>query len=208
MTFCTLHARDRAAGEELARTIRQELRQRVRHARGFARARVHLSQDGTTTVVRGEWASEADHREALGGPAGEVLRGLAERPAVQEAHTFSGVPVPGLDGPDAGRLPGVVCVATRHVGTAGNAHRLAGLLRSGEWKRGFPGFISAEPFISHDGGTYVNYPQWVDEAAFAAYMADPRNQAGQPDIADLEVAPPQLVMCTVVEEVRGPEAAG
>lgn len=40
----------------------------------------------------------------------------------------------------------------------------------------FPGFISANIHLSHDGAHVVNYAQWDNEDSFRAMHADPRLQ--------------------------------
>ncbi|WP_306318218.1 MULTISPECIES: putative quinol monooxygenase [unclassified Streptomyces] len=201
VTFSTLRADDRTAAAELARALAHETRRWLRHREGFVSARIHTGVDtAAAVVVREEWRSRASHRAAGEDAAGAALRALLTGPGVRETSVFGGVPEEGIAGPYPSAPPGLVCVATRHLGSPTNARRLAGLLREGDWKRHFPGFISATPYIG-DEGTYVNYPQWTDAAAFDAYMRDPRNAAGQPGIAELEVAPPEIVMCTVLDEV-------
>jgi hypothetical protein len=61
------------------------------------------------------------------------------------------------------------------------------------------GFVGATAYLSADGRTFLNYPRWVDEAAYRAYMADPRITEGQEDIAVLETAPPEFVECRILE---------
>jgi SAM-dependent methyltransferase len=94
-------------------------------------------------------------------------------------------------------------VALRRMDGVDSARALADLLvGSGDWKRVFPGFVAAASHISDDGRLYVNYPQWVSETAYDAYMADPRNAGGQGAIAALEDGPPEFLMCTVVAQIE------
>ncbi|MFD3976282.1 putative quinol monooxygenase [Streptomyces cyaneofuscatus] len=201
VTFHEIGARTPADAHRIAEASARLLRRYTRHSPGFRSARVHLSLDATAVVVRGEWDGAQRPDTALGGPAGRVLR-YAERLGRVPVSAFRGVPAPGIEGPAKGRRPGLVVVATRQVGSADNARKLSGLLlRSSEWKSGFSGFVAADPCVSEDGGTYVNYPQWVDEDAFDAYMSDPRNAEGREAIAGLEVAPPRFVLCTMVAQI-------
>jgi hypothetical protein len=150
--------------------------------------------DGGAVVIRAVWPDEASHR---------ATSGLAGRRGVLSTTTFGGTAAPGLHGPAAGRAPGIVAVATRHFAGRDSADAVLRLLgESGDWKRGFPGFISATPYLSHDGRTFVNYPMWVDEAAYRAWMADPRIAEGQQEIARLEVAPPEYLVCRVAADFR------
>ena len=60
-------------------------------------------------------------------------------------------------------------LATRHVKDVEAANELGKLLaRSGEWKQHVPGFIGAAAYISADGREFMNYPRWVDAAAYEA----------------------------------------
>jgi quinol monooxygenase YgiN len=194
-----------AAGTDAARTLLSYFVGDLRHlvkALGLRSAQVHLDVDGTTVVVRSEWQGEDAHEAFWASDDGKRWREIGNRAEVTWTRTAGGVLLPRLDGPDKDSAPGVVVIATRHVGHRDNALRLAGLLeRSGDWKRDFPGFVSAEAAISADGATFVNYPRWVDEESFRAYMTDPRNAARQPDIAGLEVAAPEIVRCAVVAEI-------
>lgn len=208
VTFCSLRTGRSDVARELSETIVYGLKSGISGSEGFRGALLHLSHDESTVVVRADWRDESARSRALDDtPGGRVLTGLPERPGVLAADSFGGVPEAGIAGPDAGREPGVVVVAKRHVGGRRNARALVSLLHeSGAWKSGFPGFVSANAYISPDGGTYVNYPRWVDESAYRAYMADPRNSAGQKKVARLEVAEPEFVLCTPREFV-GPDAS-
>ncbi|PRW64217.1 hypothetical protein CEP50_06155 [Actinopolyspora mortivallis] len=187
----------------------RELRTRIRGTPGFEGALVHLGVGEPAVVTRADWRDQRAHQRVLvDGPEGEVLRSLPERDEVLDADSFGGAPVAGIEGPDSEREPGLAVVAKRRVGGRNNALAMADLLhRSGDWKRSFPGFVAATPFISPDWSVYVNYPRWVDENAYHAYMADERNSACQEDIARLETSEPEFVMCAPFEEI-GVDASG
>ncbi|PSJ25305.1 hypothetical protein B7P34_28830 [Streptosporangium nondiastaticum] len=203
VTFGTLKADSPRTAAALVESITREVTAWVRHTPGFVSARTHLSVDGTTVVNRGQWESETLYREFFQeNPAAAVLRSLADHPGVLEATVFAGTEAPGLQGPEAGAEPGMVAVATRHLAGGDSAAALMELLAdSGEWKRSFPGFISATPHFSKDGTAFVNYPMWVSEVAYRSWMADPRIGEGQAEIARLEVAPPQYLVCTVASHI-------
>ncbi|MFD3330421.1 putative quinol monooxygenase [Streptomyces sp. NPDC058701] len=205
VTFGVLRVDAPETAVALTETLTGEVEGWVRHTPGFISSRVHLSADRLTVVNRGEWTSEAAYRTSFQeNPAGGVLHALGSRPGVLAATVFSGTPAPGVRGPEAeaAERPGVVVVATRHLDGHPAARRVLDLLAgSGEWKRDFPGFISATPYIDRDGTTFVNYPMWVSELAYQAWMADPRISEGQEELARLEVAPPEYVLCTVAAQV-------
>ncbi|WP_409060535.1 class I SAM-dependent methyltransferase [Streptomyces sp. SYP-A7185] len=189
--------------EGLVGLLAAEIREWVSGREGFRSARLHLGLDRTTVVSRVEWADEkAFLATADAAPADSPLRTLSERPGVLAHTSFRGTPQSGLDGPDAGRRAGIMCYAVRHVGGRDDALALAALLRdAGGWKHAHPGFVSATPYIGDDGSTYVNYPQWLDEDSFRAYMDHPQNAAGQEAVARLETAAPHLVLCTLAEQI-------
>jgi quinol monooxygenase YgiN len=202
VTFGILRTAHRETAAMLVNGMTSEAHENQRHVAGFVSSRVHVSLDGTTVVSRGRWASEADYRSYARAGSGGELCGFSNRPGVLAVTLFRGIPAPGIEGPAAAEKPGIVAVATRHIGGPESAHAVVDLLRrTGEWKRYFLGFISATPYISQDGRTYVNYPQWVSEAAYHAYMADPRIVDGQAEIARYEVAPPEFVLCRPVENI-------
>jgi quinol monooxygenase YgiN len=204
VTFGVLRAAHRATATMLVDGMTSEAHENQRHVAGFVSSRIHLSLDGTTVVNRGRWASEADYRSYVRtASSGSELYGFSNRPGVLAATLFRGTPAPGIEGPAAAEKPGIMAVATRHIGGPESARAVVDLLRrTGEWKRYFPGFISATPYISQDGRTYVNYPQWVSEAAYHAYLADPRIADGQAEIARYEVAPPEFVLCRLVTNIE------
>jgi hypothetical protein len=200
--FTTLRVErlDEVAG--LVETIAREVDEWLRHVVGFRSSRIHVSQDGTTVVHGSWWADETGPRTGLRSGSGTgVPRDPAAWPGPASVTEFRGVRIAHIDGPAAGERPGVLSVATRTVDGHESARALADLLlRSGDWKRQATGFISATAYVSLDGTQYLNYPQWVDETAFRAYMADPRLSEGQVQIGHVETAPPVFVMCTVVAD--------
>lgn len=183
-----------------------EVSERLRHSRGFRSSRIHVSADGRTVITRTLWQGAADHRAAqppdgaAGGPPSP-----AGHPAVRTATVFLGRPSPGITGPALGQPPGVVAVATRHLRDPACFPLLMDLLvNGGDWKRHHRGFISATPNLGTDGTTFVNYPMWSDEESYQAWMADPRLSHGQQEIARLEAAPPEYVLCTVTDQIGPP----
>ncbi|MGW0394714.1 antibiotic biosynthesis monooxygenase [Streptomyces sp. NPDC003042] len=203
VTFGVLRADTPETAAELTAILTGEVEGWVRHTPGFISSRVHLSADGTTVVNCGEWTTEAAYRTSFQeNPAGGVLHTLGSRSGVLAATVFSGTPAPGVEGPQVTEQPGVVVIATRHLDGHESARRVLDLLSdSGEWKRDFPGFISATPYLNRDGTTFINYPMWVNEVAYQAWMADPRISQGQEELARLEVAPPEYLLCTVAAQV-------
>ncbi|CAG7657833.1 putative quinol monooxygenase [Actinacidiphila bryophytorum] len=210
VTFGVLHTDGARASADAAAAITAEVREWVRHAPGFVSSRVHLGVADDVVVHRGEWTDPESYRTSFqDSPAAGRLHGAAGWPGVTGATVFRGAPAAGISGPAAGRRPGTVVVATRHLSGPAATAALLGLLHgSGEWKRDSPGFVSATPYVDADGRTFVNYPVWVDRAAYDAWMADPRIPAGQQEIARLEVAPPEYLLCTVVSDIAAAPAAG
>ncbi|MEV7739865.1 antibiotic biosynthesis monooxygenase [Streptomyces sp. NPDC088921] len=176
--------------EALAERVAAEVDAWVRDVPGFLGWRFQVSLDGTTVVNHGLWTGRAHYHEGfVNHPAVEPLRDLAHRPGVLGATVRTGTAAPGLTGPSADRPPGIVAVATRHLGGHDAARGVLALLAaSAEWKHHLPGFISAAPYLSEDGRTFMNYPMWVDEAAYRRWMSDPRISEGQEEIARLETA--------------------
>ncbi|WP_051858587.1 antibiotic biosynthesis monooxygenase family protein [Streptomyces cellulosae] len=204
VTFDTLTAEQPETADALVDAIVAEAAGRLRHSPGFLSSRVHVSPDRRTVVHRALWRGAADHHAAFpdGGDAG-VSTALTNRPGVRTATAFRGSPAPGINGPQFGRQPGWVAVATRHLRDRDSFDALTGLLASsGEWKRHHRGFISATPHISRDGLTFVNYAMWEDADSYRAWMADPRISEGQEEIARLESAPPEYVLCTVAADIE------
>ncbi|MEG3631661.1 putative quinol monooxygenase [Streptomyces poriticola] len=204
VTFGVLRVDGAGTAAELVGILTDEVRSWVRHTPGFISSRVHVNADRTVVINRGEWTDEAAYRTSFKeNPAGGVLHALGARPGVLAATVFSGAPAtPVVEGPESGEQPGVVVVATRHLGGRESADAVLDLLASsGEWKREFPGFISATPYVDQDGTTFINYPMWVSEVAYQAWMGDPRIAEGQEELARLEVAPPEYVLCTVAAQV-------
>lgn len=192
VTFDVLRLDGSETSGAVVDALASDVRARTARVAGFISSRIHVSLDGGTVAIRVEWVSEADCV-----PGSHSVAGVAS------ATAFEGIPAALIEGPSAEEPAGVVSIATRHVGSQKSAHALARhLVETADWKRDFPGFVSATAYISMDGATYVNYPQWVSEDAQRAYMADPRNAAAQGGIARLEVAPPEFVMCTVAAHIE------
>jgi quinol monooxygenase YgiN len=210
VTFGVLRTDGARTSAEVAAAITAEVTEWVRYAPGFVSSRVHVGVEGDVVVHRGEWTGEAAYRASFeDNPAGGRLHKLAGWPGVTGSAVFRGTPAPGIAGPAAGRLPGTVVVATRHLsGPAATRKLLGRLTDSGAWKRDSPGFVSATPYVDRDGRTFVNYPAWLDRESYDAWMADPRVPAGQQEIARLEVAPPEYLLCTVVSDIAAGPAGG
>ncbi|MFD9393544.1 antibiotic biosynthesis monooxygenase family protein [Streptomyces sp. NPDC060000] len=200
-TFLTLRTDGPHTSRKTVTAVEEEVVGWIRRLDGFVSSRTHLGLDGDVVVHTVAWRDEASARDHYPARLGEALLNRLGPTVTLRTDLVGGTPSPGVLGPAAGSPPGLVCVATRYVADRAAAEAMADLLRrSGGWKKDFPGFVSATPYISPDGRTYVNYPQWADRDAFEAYMADRRNAAGQQDISDLEVAPPDLLLCTLVAE--------
>ncbi|MGW0331542.1 putative quinol monooxygenase [Streptomyces sp. NPDC003011] len=200
--FDVLRVDGPATADALAGLIAREVDAWVSRAPGFVLSRVHIALDGRAVVHHTRWSDEARYRTSYPGhPDAGALRGLQRRPGVVSATMFRGTPARGITGPAAGRAPGIVAVATRHFAGPRQAGAVVDLLhRTGEWKREFHGFISATPYLDPEGRTFVNYPMWTDRSAYDAWMADPRIAEGQSEIARLETAPPEYLVCTVASE--------
>lgn len=164
-------------------------------ARGLRSARVHLGLDRPLAAIRAEWSGENSARAAPDVP----LAG------VRSQRSLSGIPAAGLTGPDPAAPGGVAAIAVRHLGGPEDAAAVLELLAaSGSWKRRFDGFVSAQPCVSRDGRTLVNYPMWTRMDAYEAWMADPRVSEGQEEIARHEVAPAEYLLFRVVAEAGTP----
>ncbi|MEU3554301.1 antibiotic biosynthesis monooxygenase [Streptomyces fragilis] len=205
--FHVFGVRRPAAAGRLGAVLAEAVAERLPRRPGFVSARVHRTTDDTRVVTRILWRDRKDHAAAVEDgvlPAAlrEGGRGPGNRPVVE----FLGTPVPGITGPQEGEPPGVVAVATRHLRDGASFHSLMGLLeRSEEWKRHHPGFIRATPYRGLDGVTFVNYPEWADEESYRAWMADPRLPRGQEEIARLEAARPEYLLCTVTAHIDAEE---
>lgn len=197
--FDVLRVEGGGTADALADSITSEVAAWVSAAPGFLLSRVHVGLDGSTVVHHTRWTDEERYRTSfLDAQEAGVLCDVGRRSGVLASSVRTGVPAGGIEGPAAGRPPGVVAVATRHFTGPGPARAVVDLLhRTGEWKRDFPGFISATAYLSSDGTMFVNYPMWVDRSAYDAWMADPRIAEGQAEIARLESAPPEYLVCTV-----------
>lgn len=203
-TFDALRVDRPATATELVGLLVKEVYAGFRHTPGFVSSRIHMSLDGTTVVSHGRWTSDADYRNSLeASPGGGALRTLSSQPGVLSATAFGGAAAGSIEGPVTTEPPGIVAVATRHVAGHESARAVGELLlQSGEWKRHTRGFIAATAYISPDGMTYVTYPQWIDEPAYHTYMADPRIAEVQEEIARLEVAPPEFLLCRMVAHIK------
>ena len=199
-TFETFELDSVDAADTVVGLLADHVRSALRGAPGFVSARLHASFDGASVVRLVEWRDEAAWRNVdAGGPAA--------LPAVRRTTHFAGRPAPGLVGPDEGKPATVAVVATRHLAGHDAARAVLRLLSdSGERKRTFPGFISATPYLSDDGTMFVNYPQWVDEAAFQAWMADPQIAGARTKVTEYELAPPDIVICRVHTRIDAPAA--
>lgn len=197
--FEVLRVDGAGTADALVASITREVGAWVSAAPGFLLSRVHVGLDGRAVVHHTRWTDEVCYRTSfLDAPDAGVLRGLGERPGVLASSVRRGSSAGGITGPAAGRPPGVVAVATRHFSGPGPARAVVDLLhRTGQWKRDFPGFVSATAYLGSDGRLFVNYPMWVDRSAYDAWMADPRIAEGQAEIARLEAAPPEYLVCTV-----------
>jgi quinol monooxygenase YgiN len=201
-TFETFELDGVDAADTVVGLLTDHLRTVLRGAPGFVSARLHISFDGAVVVRLVEWRSEAAWRDVdAGGPAA--------LPAVRRTTYFAGRRTTGLVGPDEGKPATVAVVATRHLAGHDAAQAVLELLSdSGERKRTFPGFISATPYLSDDGTMLVNYPQWVDESAFQAWMADPQIAGARDKVTQYELAPPDIVICRVHTRIDEPAAIG
>ncbi|WP_394833061.1 hypothetical protein LVJ94_41820 [Pendulispora rubella] len=164
-----------------------------RATEGFLGDQIHQSADHHTVIHRVEWASEA----------------AAAASGIRAVSAFLGWTAPALHGPNDTDVPGVASLATRHLrGRESYDALLALMAQSGAWKRNFPGFIFAIPHLGLDGRTFVMYTAWVDHSAYRAWISDPRLSVGQEEIARLEVAPPEYLLCEIVTNshraIRGP----
>jgi quinol monooxygenase YgiN len=162
---------------------------------GTMSSHLYVSDDGTAVVHCGQWLAGAPGGEDAS-PAGGPLRRLSADHGVRSVRSLSGTLTVSIDGHDPAADPGYAVLAIRHVRDAGAAGELAKLLRgSGDWKQHAAGFIGASAYTTEDGHEFLNYPRWVDQAAYEAYMADPRIAEGQGAIAALEVAKPEFFRC-------------
>ncbi|MEC3975521.1 hypothetical protein [Amycolatopsis sp. H20-H5] len=199
--FWTLPTVNAAAADSLIGRLHGEFPEVLATA-GFRSARLHVGFDTTTVLLRLEWSSSQAHDSFRESEFAQRLRLLDGRAGVTDPRCCGGELLAPLCGPDAGRSPEVVVLAVRHVGNRRNALALLETLENTRvWKHDFSGFISAQVAISADGATFINYPQWTSKNVFEAFVADPRNAAGQPDIARLEAAEPEILPCYFRSEV-------
>ncbi|HZR53026.1 MAG TPA: antibiotic biosynthesis monooxygenase [Streptosporangiaceae bacterium] len=199
-TFDIFRTESAAAAEAVAEAAARKLRSVSGDLPGLLAARVHVDLGGTVVVCRGQW----DSPESADDPPVLPLREIAEMPGVRTTTPLGGIPAEGLQGPDAGRPPGIAVVAIRHLADQASADAALKLLSAtGEWKRSFPGFVSAVPYVSTDGTLFVNYPTWVDEAAYRAWMADPRIAPAKAEVAQLDASSPEFLTCRVTADIGG-----
>ncbi|MFE5563925.1 antibiotic biosynthesis monooxygenase [Amycolatopsis japonica] len=199
-TIETLRIADPGEVRTFADLLAHEVHACAASARGFVSAQIYVSLDNMAVVRRSHWADQSAYRafHATGRSRGS----LSDFPGVHSFTVFEGAPQVGLEGPAFGETPGIVVVATRHLSGHESARAVLGLLaKSGEWKRRFPGFISATPYVSDDGKTFVNCPMWVDERAFDTWMADPRIAEARHEVVEQEEAPPDVVVCVLDEHI-------
>ncbi|HJP80747.1 MAG TPA: hypothetical protein VJ914_41150 [Pseudonocardiaceae bacterium] len=161
----------------------------------YQTSHVYVSNDGTQVVHCAEWTTDSPTLPTAS-PGDDMLPGLSKEFGAEVVRNFVGSLLVSIDGPAAAAPPGVAVLATRHVKDADAAGALGELLvQSGEWKQYLPGFIGAAAYLSADGREFLNYPRWVDAAAYDAYMADPRIAEGQNAIATVEEAKPEFIRC-------------
>lgn len=201
--FEVLHVDDVSTAEALVPAIASEIDAWTSAKPGLLQSGVYVSLDRSAVVHHTRWTEESRYRSLF--PHAEdagVLDELSQWQGVSRS-VCCGDAVGGIEGPASGRRPGIVAVATRHFTGVESARAVVELLhRTGEWKRTFPGFISATAYLSADGTTFVNNPMWLDRSAYDAWMADPRIAEGQAEIACLEVTPPEYLVCTAVARNR------
>ncbi|HEX5405548.1 MAG TPA: antibiotic biosynthesis monooxygenase, partial [Pseudonocardiaceae bacterium] len=156
---------------------------------------VYVSIDGTAVVHCGEWTTDSPQPPTTN-PGDELLRTLSKESGAEVTQNFVGRLLVSIDGASAPEPAGIAVLATRHVKDVDAANALGELLvQSGEWKQHVPGFIGAAAYLSGDGREFLNYPRWVDAAAYEAYMADPRIAEGQSAISTVEEAKPEFIRC-------------
>ena len=192
--FEVLRVADPGDAASLAGEVALMFRQRSDHMSSH----VYVSDDGTAVVHCGEWTTDSPGSPTTN-PSEDLLRTLSKEFGVQVVRNFVGTLLVGIDGAAAAEPPGVAVLATRHVKDAEAANALGELLaQTGEWKQHIPGFVGAAAYLSADGREFLNYPRWVDAAAYQAYMADPRIAQGQHVIATHEEAEPEFIRCHTV----------
>lgn len=201
-TFDIFRTESATAAEAVAEAAARKLRSVSGDLPGLLAARVHVDLGGTVVVCRGQWASPVSG--SADDPPVLPLREIAEMPGAGTMTPLGGIPAEGLEGPAAGRPPGIAVIAIRHLADRESADAALKLLSAtGDWKRGFPGFISAVPYFSADGTLFVNYPTWVDEAAYRAWMADPKIAPAKAEVAQLDVSAPEFLTCRVTADIGG-----
>lgn len=197
----TLKSGSRSDARAIADYLAHEVHACTRTTEGFVSAQICLSLDGTTVVRRNHWVNEKYYRTFLASK--REREDLADFPGVRSIAMFEGIPQIGLEGPALGSPPGIIVIATRRVSGHESSHAVLALLhKSGDWKRQFPGFISATPYISNDGKMFVNCPMWVDRQAFDAWTADPKIADARQEVVEQEAAPPEIVLCGLDEYIE------
>lgn len=209
VVFATLHLDRTASIAPVLDAMAGPAQNLLRGTVGLHRARLHAGKDVAVVALGTWWTDRSGYLAWLESvPADSVLRHPETMPGVVEVIGFEGVPLAHIDGPAAGERPGLMGIVTRHVGNHESARAVADLLeRTGDWKDNAAGFVSATASINSDGTRFFNYPQWVDQSAYDAYMADPRLSEAQDDVAQLEAAAPEFLLCTLEVELLGGELA-
>lgn len=167
---------------------------------GFMSSSIFVDMDAAAVVHCAQWPAQS--REA--DRSAELVRALGAEAGARSVRTFTGTLAADIEGGSPRESPGVCVLAIRHVNDGNAARELSRLLVStGTWKREVPGFIGASAYITPDGREFLNYPRWVDEAAYDAYMADPRIAEGQAGISVLESAKPEFIRGRSLSQVGG-----
>ena len=196
-TFETLRVADPAEAESIAAQVAPQFDRQL----DYLSSHTYVSIDGTMVVHCGEWATDSPRLPATN-PSDDLLHTLAKESGLSVVQNFMGTLLVSIDGPELKEAPGIAVLATRHVKDFDAAKALGDLLvQSGEWKQHLSGFIGAAAYISADGREFLNYPRWIDAAAYEAYMADPRIAEGQGAIASNEDAKPEFIRCHSVPGV-------
>ncbi|HET7014180.1 MAG TPA: hypothetical protein VFI65_09730 [Streptosporangiaceae bacterium] len=190
-TFEILRIGERISAERVAGQLKTTLAQPL----GFTWSDIFVSSEPAAVVHCAEWPAEsAAGLPPMASQSADLARELVAQADGGSVRTLTGTLAVSIDGAAAAQAPGVAVLAIRHVSGVDAANELGQLLlRSGEWKRGVAGFIGASAYISANGREFINYVRWVDEEAYRVYMDDPRNAAGQPNIASVESAKPEFV---------------
>lgn len=113
---------------------------------------------------------------------------------------FHGNELLGITGPGRPEQAQVSVVAVRQMRDKESVKSVLELLaQSGDdWKREFPGFISAVPILDEDSNTLINYPSWTDVDAYNAWISDPRMLAGQEHVSEFESKSPRYHLMNIL----------